>query len=81
MTTAYMQRAATRLGIPLDEYRANRERGLKWCFACRRWHPRSDFELSADYLDGLRNECRAAMNTRQRAAMRRLYWRRKGVTV
>lgn len=78
MTTAYMQRAATRIGISLADYQANVERGLKWCFRCRRFQARSEFGPSDAHLDSLRNECREAINVRTRAAMRRLYWRRKG---
>ena len=81
MSPAYMQRAASRIGMSLADYQANRAAGLKWCFKHRQWHPREHFGASRDNPDGLRNECRAAINVRARAAMKRLYWRRKGVTV
>lgn len=62
---------ATRLGIPLDEYRSKREANLKWCFTCRQWRSRdTDFARRASAADGLNNECRHCMNPRALAYYR-----------
>lgn len=52
--------AASRLRLPVDEYRALLMRGLKWCTACRLWHRVDNFARDASRGDGLKCYCRAA---------------------
>ena len=79
MSPANMQRAATRLGIPYDDYRAQVAAGNKWCSACQTWHPLSAFGRRWDRGDGRNYVCLESDRVRARESMRRLYARRKGL--
>lgn len=61
---------ARRLGIPVEEYRANVERGLKWCSSplCRKWQPVGEF--GPHLLKGLNTICEESMRTYSRERMR-----------
>jgi hypothetical protein len=50
--------AARRLGITVEEYTERRGSGQKWCYACRVWHPYSNFNRNKCASDGLANVCR-----------------------
>lgn len=62
---------AARVGVSLDEYEAKRAAGLKWCSACRGWHPLDQFAPNRWSHDGLDGYCRDG-----RRAYRRKYARR-----
>lgn len=49
---------AARLGLRPDEYEAKRAAGLKWCCACRAWHPLDRFPPNRANRDGLDGFCR-----------------------
>lgn len=61
---AAKHRAAIQIGVSYDEYNANIERGLKWCFLCGEWHDRSEFNPSRSRRDGLTPYCRASDRAR-----------------
>lgn len=56
-TTSIDRTAATRVGISVDEYRALRRSGLKYCWRCRSWRPVSGFGPDASRGDGLAARC------------------------
>lgn len=72
-----IRHGAANLGIPQAEYRARVEAGERRCVGCHAWHPTAAFGARASFADGVDNVCRASRNARCRAAMRRLYARRK----
>lgn len=49
---------ATRLGLTLDEYRAKKASGQKWCVPCKGWRPVTMFGIDRSRGDGLRTRCR-----------------------
>jgi hypothetical protein len=49
--------AAKRLGMSVDEYRANIARGLKWCHRCRSWLPVHSFAVDNSRGDKLAAKC------------------------
>lgn len=49
--------AAKRAGISLDQYRANVEAGLKFCWRCRGWKPVGSFGIDRSRWDGLAARC------------------------
>ena len=59
--------AAKRAGVTLDEYLARSQRGDKWCYACRAWHPVSQFGIDASRFDGLTSICKTARSTTSKA--------------
>lgn len=63
--------AASKLGISYDEYRAQIERGLKWCSGHHAWMPRSAFGPNARHRDGLMPVCRECNNAASRNSRRR----------
>lgn len=44
-------------GLTPEEYQANIESGLKWCFHCKQWRPRGSFAMDRSRADGLRAKC------------------------
>lgn len=59
--------SAKRLGISVDEYKARRDAGEKWCLGCRKWHDTSEFGMDRTTSDGLNAVCRELRNQRRRA--------------
>lgn len=62
-----LKMAATRVGVRPDTYAALIAEGLKWCGACRCWHPRSAFGTDLSRGDGLAARCSAARHARTTA--------------
>ena len=58
--------AATRLGIPIDEYIERVASGFKWCSGARHWTHNEDFNRNACTADGLNSICRACLRTSKR---------------
>ncbi len=59
MISANVERtAAARLGMGVEEWRARRAAGEKWCYRCRTWHPRAAFTTNRSKSDGLSDRCR-----------------------
>jgi hypothetical protein len=48
---------ATRLGIPVEEYRAHRENGERWCGSCSRWVPEQAFTRNRSNRSGFGGRC------------------------
>jgi len=61
-----MKIAAGRLGLSLEEYRAKRKTGLKWCWKCRSWRPVSQFNVDRSRGDGLYAACVRCRRVKQR---------------
>lgn len=59
-----IKNAAGRLGITAEAYLDLLEEGLKWCSACKAWHPRSQFQVDLHRGDGLTTTCKAVRNQR-----------------
>jgi len=55
--------AAKRLGLSLEDYRANIAAGLKHCGKCRQWLARSAFNADATRGDGLDKHCQSCRST------------------
>jgi hypothetical protein len=53
-------------GVSLDELRTREASGLKWCYACKAWHMRSEFAVDSSRYDGLTPLCAMRRNARQR---------------
>ena len=52
-----MKIAAKRIGISYEEYLDNLKNGLKWCFRCKLWKQRSQFNTDRSRGDGLTASC------------------------
>lgn len=48
---------ATRLGLPVEEFRRRNAGGLKFCWRCREWKPREMFSSDRTRGDGLKSVC------------------------
>lgn len=61
MTTTPRRRvraaAASRIGLPLDEYDAKIAAGQKWCTTCKAWRLRTAFAKDRSRGDGLKSAC------------------------
>lgn len=51
--------AAKKTGCTLEEWRARRADGTKWCFRCRRWHPIELFSVDRSRKGGRTSSCKA----------------------
>lgn len=65
--------AAARIGCDVEEYRARRAAGEKWCGQCRSWHVAADFSANRSNRDGLANMCRACKGAYDVAYNRQRY--------
>lgn len=54
------RRAASHLGLDIQEYMSRIASGLKWCTDCKAWEPVSIFGVDRSRGDGLKVRCRAA---------------------
>lgn len=52
-----MKVAAKRIGVTVDEYATRRANGLKWCTACKQWHPVAEFPRDRSRGDGWKAKC------------------------
>ncbi len=57
--------AARRIGLPVEEYRRQRESGARWCTGCAEWHPVTAFGKGGAHRDAA-FECRVARRRRLR---------------
>ena len=76
--------AAIRVGVSVDEYRARRSAGEKWCYACRAWHPTGAFVADRRRGDGRKAKCLRSDSGRprgERDRVRELARRAVGVAV
>lgn len=55
-----LERAASRAGLAPAEYLDQLNKGLRYCCACRDWHPHSEFNRNKRGRDGLQSSCRNA---------------------
>jgi len=63
------QVAAKRVGLSVLEYQAKRKQGLKWCWKCRLWKEKEEFDLDKSRGDGrtaICIDCRRVKVRRQR---------------
>lgn len=65
--------AAAKIGCGVEEYRARRAAGEKWCARCRSWHVAADFSANRSNRDGLANMCRACKGAYDVAYNRQRY--------
>lgn len=72
-----MKIAASKVGMPFDEYRRHVEAGEKWCCGHHDWHVLGRFATRSALPDGLDNICREIDRERAAPRMRRLYARRR----
>lgn len=49
--------AAGKIGIPIEQYKKNIADGLKWCYKCRTWRQRSQFDVDKSRGDGRTAAC------------------------
>ncbi len=66
------------LKITVEEYRKNREAGLKWCAGGKHWTARGDFHRNWGNRDGLSlicKECLRAQSHKYRADNRERFMR------
>jgi hypothetical protein len=72
---------ANRIGVSVNEYRARREAGERWCWACRDWHPAAAFGWRSDALGRqfwrVMSSCVDGNRAASRAGMARLRARRR----
>jgi hypothetical protein len=59
--------AAIRIGTSVEEHTANVASGLKYCHACKTWHPQCLFCADASRYDGLAAVCSPCRNAKSRA--------------
>lgn len=52
--------AAKRIGMSVEEYQSLQDRGMKYCYACKDWHPIADFGVDLSRGDRLTAICKAA---------------------
>lgn len=50
--------AANKIGVAVEEYKAKRDAGLKFCMLCREWHSVAEFGKDAHRHDGLASACK-----------------------
>lgn len=65
--------AAAKIGCGVEEYRARRAAGEKWCARCRSWHVAADFSANRSNRDGLANMCRVCKSAYDVAYNRQRY--------
>jgi hypothetical protein len=58
--------AATRLGITEEAYEAKQAQQLKWCTACKAWHPKTKFGNDTSRGDKLAAKCKDSQRTGRR---------------
>jgi len=63
--------AAAKIGCGVEEYRAHRAAGEKWCGQCRSWRIAADFSANRSNRDGLANMCRPCKSAYDAAYNRR----------
>lgn len=63
--SARIAMSAAHINVSVDEWMVRRERGEKWCGACRRWQPIEEFSREAGRFEGLRTTCRKAFRRRR----------------
>lgn len=61
-----MKSAALRAGYSLEEYAAQIERGLKWCYKCRTWQARDTFNVDNSRGDGRTSQCPSCRHVKER---------------
>jgi hypothetical protein len=59
--------AAKRVGVSFDEYTRREAAGLKYCTACKDWHPLADFGVDASRHGGYAAACKKARKVRYTA--------------
>lgn len=62
---------AARLGITPEEYERRTRAGLKWCTACKLWHPRAAFGRDTTRPDGLHAACKASRRRKAHERVKR----------
>jgi hypothetical protein len=62
---------STRTGIPIEEYRAHRENGERWCGSCAQWVKEQDFSRNRSTSSGFGGRCAACNRRQSRAYARR----------
>ena len=65
-----MKVAAKRLGMGFEQYAAMIAEGLKGCFACGTWKPRSEFCSDVSRCSGLDTKCSSCRRVRVRKQRR-----------
>lgn len=50
--------AAKKIGIPIDNYKANIQKGFLWCTGCKAWHKKNDFNFDKSRWSGRAQSCR-----------------------
>jgi hypothetical protein len=61
-----MKALAHKSGIPLEAFLDSIEKGLKWCYQCKDFHPVGDFGKDSSRYDGLTARCFASRNARSK---------------
>lgn len=56
---AVYKQAAGRTGCTLEEWKAKRSAGFRWCFRCRSWKKSADFSRDSSRPGGATSSCRA----------------------
>lgn len=67
----HQKSAATNLGLSLEDYQRHVTAGEKWCSACKKWQPLTDFGVDKTRGLGRMAQCREAKNAEGRARWRR----------
>ena len=65
-----IKQGATKLGIPVDEYRQHVENGNRWCSLCKRWQPVGEFLRHGSRGGGVNTMCTASWRVYMREYMR-----------
>lgn len=66
-----MKRAATRVGLGINEYIDRLNKGLLYCWRCQDWHDAEEFGKDASRPSGRNPSCRRSKNAAQRKAYTR----------
>lgn len=61
-----LKTAARRLGLTVEEYKAQVAAGLKWCIECRQWQGVEEFGVDRSRGDGLAARCLQSKRSRER---------------
>lgn len=66
------KQAAARTGLTVEEWRARRASGLRWCYHHRDWAAIDDFTRDKERPDGIANICRSCNGKRARRSRYRV---------
>ena len=55
--------AAKKIGVSVDRYKINIQKGLLWCTGCRAWHEKDEFNFDKSRWSGRAQSCKYYIKT------------------